>query len=46
MQNDNKTFGVFKRSNFARPLKNLLEIRTWGTKLKRQMDKIIKWVTW
>jgi hypothetical protein len=28
------------------PLKNLLEIRTWGTKWKRKIDKTIKWVAW
>jgi hypothetical protein len=26
------------------PLKNLLEIRTWGTYWKRKIDKITKWV--
>jgi hypothetical protein len=46
MRNDKKTFGVSKRSNIAKPLKNLLEIKTWGTKWKRKMDKITKWVTW
>jgi hypothetical protein len=25
------------------PLKNLLEIKTWGTKWKRQIDKTIEW---
>ncbi len=28
------------------PLKNLLEIRTWGTKWKRKIDKTIEWATW
>jgi hypothetical protein len=27
------------------PLKNLLEIRTWGTR-KRQIDKTTKWAAW
>jgi hypothetical protein len=26
------------------PLKNLLKIKTWGTKWKRQIDKTIEWV--
>ncbi len=29
-----------------KPFKNLLEIKTWGTKLKRQFDKTIKWAAW
>ncbi len=28
------------------PLKNLLEIRIWGTKWKRQIDKTTKWAAW
>jgi hypothetical protein len=28
------------------PLKNLLKIRTWGTKWRRQIDKTIEWVAW
>jgi hypothetical protein len=28
------------------PLKNLLEIRTWGTKWKRKIGKTIEWVAW
>ncbi len=28
------------------PIKNLLEIGTWGTKWKRQIDETTKWVAW
>jgi hypothetical protein len=28
------------------PLKKLLEIKTWGTKWKRQIDKTIEWAAW
>jgi hypothetical protein len=28
------------------PLKHLLEIRTWGTKWKREIDKTNEWVAW
>jgi hypothetical protein len=27
-------------------LSNLLKIRTWGTKWKRQIDKTTKWAAW
>jgi hypothetical protein len=46
MWNDNNTFGIYKKSNFVRPLKNLLEIRTWGTKWKRKIHKTIEWAAW
>jgi hypothetical protein len=46
MQNDNKTFRISKRSTLLDPLKNLLEIRTWGTKWRRKIDKTIEWVAW
>jgi hypothetical protein len=28
------------------PLKNLLEIRIWGTKWKRKINKTTEWVGW
>ncbi len=28
------------------PLQHLLEIRTWGTKWKRAIDKTNEWVAW
>jgi hypothetical protein len=28
------------------PLKNLLEVKIWGTKWKRQIDKTTKWAAW
>jgi hypothetical protein len=28
------------------PIKNLLKIKTWGRKWKRQFDKTIEWVAW
>jgi hypothetical protein len=28
------------------PLMHLLEIKTWGTKWKRVIDKIMEWVAW
>jgi hypothetical protein len=31
---------------FLNPLKNLLQIRTWGTKWKMQIDKTIESVAW
>jgi hypothetical protein len=31
---------------FLEPLKNLLEIKTWGIEWKRQFDKTTKWATW
>jgi hypothetical protein len=31
---------------FLNPLKNLLQIRTWGTKWKMQIDKTIEWAGW
>jgi hypothetical protein len=35
-----------KDSNLLDPLKNLLQIRTWGIEWKRQIDKTIEWVAW
>jgi hypothetical protein len=29
-----------------KPLKNLLESRTWGTKWKTKIDKTTKWAAW
>ncbi len=28
------------------PLKNLLEMRTWGIEWKRKIEKTIEWVAW
>jgi hypothetical protein len=28
------------------PLKNFIEIKTWGIEWKRQIDKTIEWVAW
>ncbi len=28
------------------PLQHLLEIKTWGTKRKRVIDKIVEWSAW
>jgi hypothetical protein len=28
------------------PLQHLLKIRTWGTHLKRVINKIVEWSTW
>jgi hypothetical protein len=35
-----------KDSTLLDPLKNLLEIKTWGTKWKRKIDKTLEWATW
>jgi len=40
-----KTFGIFKKSHLAKPLKHLLEIKTWGIEWKREIEKTNEWVT-
>ncbi len=41
-----KHLEFLKDPTLINPLKNFLEIRTWGTKWKRQIDKTIEWVAW
>jgi hypothetical protein len=46
MQNDKNNFGISKRSHPTRPLKHLLETKTWGIEWKRQIDKTNEWAAW
>jgi hypothetical protein len=45
LQNDKNTIAISKRSHPIRP-PQLIEIRTWGSKWKPQIDKTIEWVAW
>jgi hypothetical protein len=41
-----KSLEYLRDSTLLNPLKNLLQIRTWGIEWKRQIDKTIEWVAW
>jgi hypothetical protein len=41
-----KTLEYPRDSTLLDPLKNLLEIKTWGTKWKKKFHKTTKWATW
>jgi len=46
MRDDNKTLGISKQWHLVTPLQHLLEIRTWGIKWKRTIDKTDEWAAW
>jgi hypothetical protein len=43
---DNKIVGISKDNTRLNPLMHLFEIKTWGTKWKRVIDKTMEWAIW
>jgi hypothetical protein len=46
LQNDKKSLEYSKDDTRLNSLQHLLEIRTWGTKWKKVIDKTNEWTTW
>jgi hypothetical protein len=46
LQNDKKSLEYSKDDIRLNPFQHLLEIKTWGTKWKRVIDKTNEWTTW